>query len=352
MAKVLETIKTEYRLPGLDGIRALAILMVLFAHFIPKSTSNIVLKTLSQNGGYGVEIFFVLSGFLITSLIIREEQKTNIFSIRNFYIRRTVRIFPPLITYLFILIFLTYLGSRKITGLDFTVSLLFLRNYFGECQSTEHIWTLSIEEQYYIFLPLIFILFKDNKNRLIFLICTVSILSPWRQYCCSMPETNWRRTDLKFEPLLLGSIIAILRNSLSSKILTNGFFSSVWAVLFSLAIIALSYKATKYDGLGLNFIRISAVYISIGLIINALASGKVTLISSILTIGPIVWLGRISYSLYLWQQLFSPFDNRTDYSWYTLFPQNILLAFCTGSLSFYCIEVPINKIRSKLLHGN
>jgi peptidoglycan/LPS O-acetylase OafA/YrhL len=336
------------RIPGLDGIRAIAILMVLCAHFISGSNSNWLIKLLAKNGGFGVEIFFVLSGFLITILILREEEKNDGFSIRIFYLRRALRILPPLTIFLVFLSLLNFVGGIKITGLDISACLFFLRNYFGQSQETEHIWTLSIEEQYYLLFPILITLIKSNRIRLTFLVVMVLLLSPWKQYCYSFPEMNWRRTDLRFEPLIIGSAFAISRQAVFPKVLTNQFFSSAWAVFLSLFVIAASFAASKSNLVGIQSLRTTATYVSIGLIVNAVSSGKVWLVSPILATNPIIWLGQISYSLYIWQQLFSPFDNRTNLSWYTFSPQNIFLAFIFGAVSFYLIENPANAFKAKL----
>lgn len=337
------------RIPGLDGIRALAILMVLCAHFISGSTSNWLLKTLARNGGYGVEVFFILSGFLITILILREEKKWGTFSIREFYLRRTLRILPPLLVFLASLSIMNSADAIKITLSDIPACLFFMRNYFGQSQVTEHIWTLSIEEQYYILLPIFLITIKSNKIRLGFLLAIIFSLSPWRQYCYSIPDTNWRRTDLKLEPLLIGSVFAISREAVFPKFMTNNFFSGTWAFLSSLLVISASFSISKIDSLWGQSLRTTAIYFAMATLINCASLGKVWLVSDLLATKPIVWLGQISYSLYIWQQLFSPFDNRVNLSWYTFFPQNIILACLFGAISFYLVELPINLLKFKLL---
>ena len=116
-------IESSNRIPGLDGIRAIAILMVLGHHFISESSPNWFLSTLAKNGGYGVEVFFILSGFLITILILREEKKWGSFSIRGFYLRRTLRIFPPLLVFLAILCIMHTAGAIKIAISDIPICI-------------------------------------------------------------------------------------------------------------------------------------------------------------------------------------------------------------------------------------
>ena len=156
----LNNFNSEYYRPDIDGLRAVAVLSVVFFHAFP----NIL-----QSGFIGVDIFFVISGYLITSIILRNQSK-NQFSFLDFYSRRIKRIFPALLfmmaaTYLFGIYFFTsdefqYLGKHLLAGSTFTSNFVLYSeiNYFDKLAELKiflHLWSLAIEEQFYIFFPLI-----------------------------------------------------------------------------------------------------------------------------------------------------------------------------------------------------
>ena len=144
----------------------------------PAAHPSIYLARLTPKPIAGVNVFFVLSGFLITWLLLAKDDANGQISLAGFYFRRAFRILPPAIVYLIV----AYVGSRLFSqGLvvsngDFLRSLFFVRNYFGGSKSTDHFWSLAIEEQFYLIWPLIFLILRGNR-RIRFTMC-VLILSP------------------------------------------------------------------------------------------------------------------------------------------------------------------------------
>ncbi|MBI1424901.1 MAG: acyltransferase family protein [Gammaproteobacteria bacterium] len=205
-------------IPSLDGIRALAIIMVFFAHsgleaYIP--------------GGLGVTIFFVLSGYLITTLMRMEYDKTGCFHYRGFYLRRLLRLMPPL----FIVVLLTGLlsagalidGQYSLGGL---LSVLFyvgnyhviVTDFHGIPAGLGVIWSLAIEEQYYLlYPPLLVLLFRIGRRHI-----TVATLSAlfvavlgWRYWLVFHGGSEaylTMATDTRFDALLTGCLLAVLHN--------------------------------------------------------------------------------------------------------------------------------------------
>ena len=240
--------KISYR-PDIDGLRAIAVISVIFYH-ADNSINN--LKILS--GGFvGVDIFFVISGFLITSIILKELNNTGSFSFKDFYKRRIKRIIPVLLLVFvttFPFIWLFFIPSSFI---DFSKSLFsslfFVSNHHfylsGELYDTEnsllkpllHTWSLSIEEQYYIIFPLVFtVVFKFFKNHLLkvfvllFLISFLSMI-----YIFQKNESlAFFSFFTRFWELLLGSITAILYTQ--KKKITN-FHHNIYSILGLLMII-------------------------------------------------------------------------------------------------------------------
>src|SRR5579871_2509992 len=132
----------QKRLPGLDGIRAISIGLVLAFHVTESAGWNSF-----RAGSFGVEIFFVLSGFLITWLLCCEDNRYGSISLRTFYARRALRILPPALAYLATLEFLAQFALVSSAGV--LPCLAFIRNLVGGDPSTAHFWSLSVEEQFY-----------------------------------------------------------------------------------------------------------------------------------------------------------------------------------------------------------
>lgn len=193
------------RIPGLDGLRGVAIVAVFFNH------------TQALSGGFlGVDLFFALSGYLITSILLNEFEMTNSISLRHFYYRRALRLLPAL------LVFLAIYGPRA--GWRATASTLF---YFANWQSFEslgplvHTWSLSIEEQFYILWPMALLgmlRLKLSKAQIaVALTCLVITIILWRLFLlktCTPWERVYRGTDTHADGLLIGCIFALVPENL------------------------------------------------------------------------------------------------------------------------------------------
>jgi peptidoglycan/LPS O-acetylase OafA/YrhL len=131
------------------------------------------------NGGTGVLVFFVLSGFLITWLLLKEEERFGTISLKLFYLRRTLRIFPAFYVYWILLVGSVLIVGRRVLIAQAVCSLLYVNNYyqaiFGDPNTgLSHTWSLGIEEQFYLLWPVTFLLLKANKRRISFLWMSIS----------------------------------------------------------------------------------------------------------------------------------------------------------------------------------
>src|SRR5947209_3439497 len=140
---------SERRIPSLDGLRAISITLVMLSHLL--KWKHISVAVLGAYGSLGVFIFFVLSGYLITNLLLREYQRTSTISLRDFYLRRAFRIFPAAFVFLVVVI---VLYRHQMTWFHVAAAVLYVANMditrpwiFG------HLWSLSIEEQFYLLWP-------------------------------------------------------------------------------------------------------------------------------------------------------------------------------------------------------
>ena len=290
----------NYR-PDIDGLRAVAVLSVIFFH------SGIPLFS----GGYvGVDIFFIISGYLITTIIVREIANNN-FSISKFYERRFRRILPALtvviVTTLSIgLLLLTpdgviSLGKSAIATTLFSSNILFYfeSGYFDSAADMKpllHTWSLAVEEQYYIFFPLllIFIAKVDTKHYLKwFLILGILSLAACLILTKLYPSIAFYWIPTRAWELFIGSILALHVIPTPNKRILREIYSLV-------GITMIMYSVFQYSS-ETSFPGIAAILPTVGTALIILAgTGGPSLVSIGLSLRPVVFIGLISYSLYLW----------------------------------------------------
>jgi len=179
------------RLPGLDGLRAIAVSWVMLVHLFTSQKINIenpFLRQLAASGGFGVELFFVLSGFLITYLLLKEENQTGQINLKAFYARRAFRILPPAFTFLFLVFSTHIMLGKSVDLLEYFSAAFFFRNFTSGTQLTGHYWSLAIEEQFYLLWPATLCILPKSK-RLSITLLLVLIAPLWRQL-----NIKWERS--------------------------------------------------------------------------------------------------------------------------------------------------------------
>src|ERR1700733_3368995 len=162
------------RLPSLDGLRAVAISFVLLGHashtaLFPQAWKS-VLARLPALGHFGVELFFVISGFVITHSLANEERDNDTVSLRAFYVRRVLRILPPVAAYLLFVFVLQAAGAIDLDRVEWVAALTFTRNFCAGHWITGHLWSLAVEEQFYLLWPFMFAFARFARWRLSFLL--------------------------------------------------------------------------------------------------------------------------------------------------------------------------------------
>jgi len=294
----------KYR-PEIDGLRAIAVTSVLLFHF------NF---SFFKGGFLGVDIFFVISGYLITTIIIRDLEKDQ-FSIKKFYERRARRILPALITVvLFCFPFAWYLyspgelvdfGESVIATSLFVSNFLFYfeSNYYdivSEYKPLLHTWSLAVEEQYYIFFPIFLILFWRYGKKLVFSIIAIVfvvsiVLAEYFTNTVTTGASFYLLPTRVFE-ILLGSMITFVPANfrLSRLGVSNQLVSLVGLFLIIFGLTVLDSDSALPGALTLIPI--------IGTALVILFATQETVVNRILSIKSFVFLGLISYSTYLWHQ--------------------------------------------------
>lgn len=343
--------------PELDGFRGISILLVLVHHFYYPMLSG---------GFLGVDMFFVLSGFLITSLLLEEWQKFDTISLKNFYIRRLFRLMPALIFIItllgiYALLFLDGKSAEK-TFLGIWLTFSYVSNWFYAFDPSSAnnplgvTWSLAIEEQFYLIFPLILLLvlrlkfsFRQIIAALIVLIIGIALHRKNIADNYGFTARLYYASDTRADALLIGCLVAFL---FSWKIDIFKKFASFFriAAALSLVFIIVSVSLLEwcdiflYDSGGYTFIAIA-----VGFLIISLTAYKPKRTVNILSCAPLVWIGRVSYGLYLWHWAIR---------WYlygdAYLPASslqlllaIVLSFAFTILSYFCVEKPFLKLKDR-----
>lgn len=280
-------------IPSLDGLRAFAVIivMLLHAHF-----------QLGVNGSLGVDMFFALSGFLITTLLLEENRATNHISLRAFYIRRTFRLFPALYFMLSVILiyalFFTIGTTQGIILKEILASSIYLYNIcwiLGFKQMIlGHTWSLGVEEQFYFIWPLIIILFLrlfstyKLQITLFFFIPFIWVLKFTNQF----PILN----ALFYESLFIGCLFALLRwNGKLPNRIPNLITVLVFLLLVIAGIFPIPVSNVIFGNNGRFIFGILTMIVILGLV-----GEPNCIIGKLLRNRILVFIGKISYSLYLW----------------------------------------------------
>ena len=361
--------KSKY-LPSIDSLRALAVLAVIIYH---------VDVNYLPGGFLGVDLFFVLSGYLISSLIIKEFRKTGTVNLYNFYIRRARRLLPAvyfMITVgLVVMVLFNEVLLRK-SHLDAIFGYIYSSNWwyifhkldyfdsFGAQSPFKHLWSLAIEEQFYMIFPLLFLLvngkkkskdgtYKLNKNFLYVVLglILVSLIAHILLFDINNISRIYFGTDTRAFSLLVGVVGAILypMERLHSKVTPqqNMIYSILSLVsiagLITVMIYTSEYNTWLYRG---GFLLVAIL----GLIVIISSGKQHTLMSRLLSFKPVVFIGKISYSLYLWHfpilVLTTPVSEIGNPNIIFVILR-IILTFALATASYVFVETPIRKLGFK-----
>ena len=314
------------RIPSLDGLRAISILLVVIGHWAATHSFPIAMSY----AFLGVRFFFVISGYLITTLLLREQSQTATISLSEFYIRRAYRILPAATIFL-----ATMLITRRheLTWYHAAMAVLYLADFdptrpmfFG------HLWSLSVEEQFYLLWPSILKKWYAYRVRILLAVVAIGPFSQLALYALHYPGIVTHTFFAVADNLAIGCLLAVFasRSPVVPKWLG---FVLVMMIVFIPPFEGVSRART----LVILFLLLPLLYVAIaGLLVHVVQTPY-----RLLNLGPVVWLGKISYSLYLWQQIFV-FDQRAR-PWYFM-----LFAVGAASLSYYVVEKPMLQLREKL----
>lgn len=346
-------------LPTLDGWRAISIGLVLLSHS-PVSCAvpvlGALLRSLSHFGGVGVELFFGISGVLICSRLLEEESRCGQINVKGFYVRRFFRILPAALLYLLVIAILAAFHIIPLPAMDWFAALLFFRNYLMLFEYlhhsplamhwyTGHFWSLSMEEHFYLVLPAILVGFRKKRLRILGGLALAIAL--WRSVLAHVIHSRFQftfRTDTHVDALLIPAMFALalyplIRNHAAKRYIPAWSFP----ILIGLGVCLLVLDPP------LSF-TLRAILIPL-LILSTVLHPK-AIPGSILESKPLRWIGWISYSLYLWQQLFfgtnfagSPPAIAVLRQW----PGNLVALMMCATFSYYVVEKPCVRLGHKLV---
>ncbi len=334
-------------IPTLNGWRAVAISLVIAAHsttMLRNSGTNIGAKAAAvfSHAGIGVDIFFSISGFLICTLLLSEKDQTGAIGLKSFYIRRTFRILPPLFAYLATLT--AFRLSDLIPTIEFSeilTSALFVRNYFpAGSWYTGHFWTLAIEEHFYIFVPIVLSVLSWKAGlRFAITVAVCCALIRWAEFVIS-PEVNIEfRTEARIDAIMYGAIGAFLVYHSRSAVERHLTGFRTFGILFAVVLACYFFPATPVRR------TLMAMAMPIPVIFTVLHAD--TALGRILELRAIQWIGRLSYSLYIWQMMFLvPYDRPLGI--FQSFPVAFIFAIACAAGSYYLIERPCIRLGHRL----
>ena len=343
--QAVATFKLGYR-PWLDGLRGLAILSVMAYHCAPQFLAH---------GHVGVDLFFVISGFLITVLLLEERNLTAQISFRNFYLRRVLRLFPALAAMLIVALLVMYLAPsvgqqyRSVLYAAFYVMNWFMAFNPNAVSSTLYItWSLSIEEQFYLLWPLLLSLASRFRVRpiavLTCLVLSLALVCLHKANLISQGASVIRiahGSDTRIDGLIIGCCVGVVAASGFLPRLAQWIFVAI-PPLFAV-FVAYTFGMVAPYGFGLTLVNLFFAAVLILLLAAPPSS-----LAAILNARPLRWIGKVSYSLYLWH-LFAAFASErmfTDAGLRFLF--FIALAFGMASASYYLIERPFLKLKQRV----
>jgi peptidoglycan/LPS O-acetylase OafA/YrhL len=349
-------VRANGRISSLDGLRGAAVLLVIAAHFTagtikPTGIVGAALTPIESAGDFGVELFFALSGYLITTILLKERLRTGTVDLRKFYLRRALRIWPAYYVYLAAVLVLTLLGVIHVTGWEFASAGLFIWDYARNVPTwfLAHTWSLAIEEQFYVLWSAALLWLKPRVALCIaviaFLAVPVGRYVTYRHSDQVTAPTIFHMFHARCDSLLVGAVIAlavVVMPAAWERVRRTVARLHLWAP--ALVVVFASESLTRLLGgswqltFGLSIENLAVA----ALLITALSAGHP--VARMLSWRPLRLVGVVSFSLYLWQQLFAAGDPDPIVS----NPVVALLCMLSAAIaSHVLVERPLLRVKTR-----
>lgn len=324
-------------IPALDGVRAVSIIMVVLFHC----------RVPGGEGGFiGVDIFFVLSGYLITSLLAKEHDRDGI-SVAAFYARRALRLYPTLLLLLLAYVLIApVLWPAQDRWLIAAIASLYVTDYalpfWGLSSAVGHTWSLGVEEKFYLLWPLLLPLLLRTRRPVAWLLAAFVAATAWRYFVAL--RWGWAQAyfcfDTRMSGILLGAIAALVRPRMSRLTLMTACVAL--AITLSVPIIETSTRRISIEGvtLGITLAEISAFV----LVSHAGRHGN----SRFLASRPMTYIGRLSYGIYLWHfPVVLLLRDVYSLPWWLTLISALVFSFTMAALCLHCLDEPVRRWRDR-----
>ena len=333
------------RIQSLDGLRGVCIGLVLFGHV--RGTAGFPLHGESVRlGRLGVVTFFVLSGYLITRLLLEERTRTGGVALGAFFRRRALRLFPALYAFVAVVLLLEVVGAVQLGGGDVLATATHTMNFHARrAWWLGHTWSLSFQEQFYLlWAPALAVLGAAGGRRVALgafaaaPLLRVAVFYGWPEQRALVDQAF----PLIFDGPATGCLLAFLREDLwrdarYRRLLESPFFAAVPLIVLVTHLYRPSVGVSLLVGQ-------TVINVAIAACVDWAMRFPESRVGRALNSPPLTWVGTISYSLYLWQQLFLARDHP---AWFTTFPLNLLLAFAAATASYHLTERPFVRLRAR-----
>jgi peptidoglycan/LPS O-acetylase OafA/YrhL len=334
------------KIPSLDGLRGVSILLVMFGHARgTRGFPSWIPSFLTDHASLGVQIFFVISGYLITTLILDEERNTGAISLKLFYARRTLRIFPPLYLFLLCLTIGVWTGMLELPKYNLLFAATYLMNFVPSQTGTwvtGHLWSLSAEEQFYLVWPAA-IKFAGKARALAI---AVILAACFPLAALAVYQTN-HELGVRFSGVFSDSIACgcVLAGTMPWLRRQRLFWTALAARAGCLIVLIIPLIDRRIHPRIHFLVTETVLNLCVCYCIARYTEFPRTIGGRFLNSRVMASLGRISYSLYLWQQLFL---NMSGMSLPQTFPINIAATFCCATISYKIVEQPLASLRKRL----
>jgi len=345
----LEDVARSKYFPTFDGIRTVGIALLIAGHA--------GYPVAGLPGDLGVSAFFVLSGFLITRIIMREHDETGTVSLKTFYARRTLRIFPAYYFYIIVSFAIDWVKNDRWSTAQTVSAFGYMMNYFNAVNNhpgTElaHAWSLAVEEQFYLLWPLAFLLLAKRGRRALTwaLVGSIVVVMSWRSYLFLSRTIGsawaYNAFDCRFDNLAIGCLLAVTIDNPRVLAAGKAVANRVWYPLITLAVLVVLRKLTSVDfRYSIGFTIYAALLAVFFVQVLQLYTTKLW---SWLENPAIRYIGNISYPMYLWHiwgdsvGRHFPIHGRL-----AEFVVQIVATILLGTGSYFCIERPFLVMKAK-----
>lgn len=337
------------KIPKLDFLRAVSALIVMLYHFGISFVS----------AGTGVVIFFVISGFLITWLLLEEHERTSHISLGPFYLRRAFRIFPAFYVFWVITVGGLLVTHHHVLWGQVIAVFFYVGNYYQGLNHYpenvfSHAWSLGVEEQYYLFWPLVVFLLARSRRLLLRATCC-GILAVWiyrnvLQLTGAREEYIYTALDTRIDHLLVGCVLAIsLRYGYFGRFWRRACANS-WLLMLPLCGLTLSITAELMWGTSYrNTIGFIVDPVLVAVLLTQLLASRHRWLEW-MDSGPLVYLGTISYSTYLYHEMAARIAAKVlgQVPVAALIVVSVAATYGIASISYYAVEKPFLRLRARI----